>query len=98
MASLDVADVRLEYIAYLEEESEFLERWLMADDILFSFLFAPASRQSPAGAIRQPQVDVVHTGLSDSRAVSTAFGRPLAETVQEREDVNAVPDQGLHSG
>jgi hypothetical protein len=98
MASLDVADVRLEYIAYLEEESEFLERRLMADDILFSFLFAPASQQSPAGAIRQPQVDVVHTGLSDSRAVSTAIGQPLAETVQGREDVNAVPDQGLHSG
>jgi len=44
MASLDVADVRLEYIAYLEEESDFLERRLMADDILFSFLFAPLSR------------------------------------------------------
>jgi hypothetical protein len=63
MAILDVADVRLEYIAYLEEESDLLDRRLMADDILFSLLFAPASRQSPAGANRQPRVDIVHTGL-----------------------------------
>jgi hypothetical protein len=62
MGSLDVADVRLEYIVYLEEESDLLERRLMADDILFSFLFAPASRQSPAGANRRPRVDIVHTG------------------------------------
>jgi hypothetical protein len=39
VVSLDVGDVRLEYIAYLEEESDFLERGLMADDMLFSFLF-----------------------------------------------------------
>ena len=63
MGGLDAADVRLEYIAYLEEESDLLERRLMADDILFSFLFAPASRQSPAGANRRPRVDIVHTGL-----------------------------------
>jgi hypothetical protein len=44
MASLDVMDVRLEYIVYIEEESEFLEGRLFAEDILFSFLFAPASR------------------------------------------------------
>jgi hypothetical protein len=98
MASLDIADVRLEYAVYLEEESGFLERRLMAYDILFSFLFAPVSRQSPPGAIRQPQVEVVHTGVSDSRAVSTAVGQPLAEAAQGREGINAVPDQGLHSG
>jgi len=44
MASLDVSDVRLEYIAYLEEESDFLESRLFAEDILFSFLFASVSR------------------------------------------------------
>jgi len=40
MASLEVADVRLEYIAYMEEEGDFLESRLFAEDILFSFLFA----------------------------------------------------------
>jgi hypothetical protein len=44
MAGFDVADVRLEYIAHLEEESDLLEGRLFAEDILFSFLFAPASR------------------------------------------------------
>jgi hypothetical protein len=44
VATLDVMDVRLEYIAYLEEESDFLESRLIAEDILFSFLFAPVSR------------------------------------------------------
>jgi len=44
MASLDVADVRLEYIVYMEEESDFVESRLILEDILFSFLFAPVSR------------------------------------------------------
>jgi hypothetical protein len=44
MVSLDVMDVRLEYAVYIEEESEFLEGRLIAEDILFSFLFAPRSR------------------------------------------------------
>ena len=44
MANLYVVDMRLEYIAYMEEESDFLESRLFAEDILFSFLFAPASR------------------------------------------------------
>ena len=44
MASLDVLDVRLEYIVYMEEESDFLEGRLIAEDILFSFLFASVSR------------------------------------------------------
>jgi hypothetical protein len=59
MVRVDVADVRLEYIAYMEEESDFVESRLLADDILFSFLFAPVSRQSPAGASRQPETDIV---------------------------------------
>jgi hypothetical protein len=57
--SLDVLDVRLEYIAYIEEESDFLESRLSAEDILFSFLFAPVSPRSPIGASRQPQIDTV---------------------------------------
>jgi hypothetical protein len=80
MASLDVMDVRLEYIVYLEEESEFLEGRLFAEDILFSFLFAPVSRQSAAGPILQSQTDIVHTGLRDSRAVSATAGGLVAET------------------
>ena len=44
MASLDVSDVPLEYIAYLEDESDFLARRPIEEDILFSFLFAPVSR------------------------------------------------------
>jgi hypothetical protein len=44
MAGIDVMDVRLEYIAYLEEESDFVENRLLLEDILFSFLFAPVSR------------------------------------------------------
>jgi len=80
MASLDVGDVRLEYIAYLEEEGDFLEGRLIAEDILFSFLFAPLSRQSAACPILQSQTDVVHTGLRDSRAVSANAGQFLAET------------------
>jgi hypothetical protein len=59
MASLDVLDVRLEYIVYMEEESDFLEGRLIAEDILFSFLFAPVSRWSPVGTSRQPRIDVV---------------------------------------
>ena len=43
MASLDVSDVRLEYIAYMEDESDFLESRPIEEDILFSFLFAPVS-------------------------------------------------------
>jgi hypothetical protein len=59
MAILDVADVRLEYIAYLERESDLLESRLIAGDILFSFLFAPVSRQSPVAVSRQPETDIV---------------------------------------
>ena len=44
VATLDMMDVRLEYIAYLEEESDFVESRLFLEDILFSFLFAPVSR------------------------------------------------------
>jgi hypothetical protein len=44
MAAIDVMDVRLEYIAYLEEDSDFVESRLIVEDILFSFLFAPVSR------------------------------------------------------
>jgi hypothetical protein len=44
MAAIDVMDVRLEYIAYLEEEGDFVESRLILEDILFSFLFAPVSR------------------------------------------------------
>jgi len=57
--SLDVLDVRLEYIVYMEEESDFLEGRLIAEDILFSFLFAPVSPRSPIGTSRQPQIDIV---------------------------------------
>ena len=59
MLSLDVLDVRLEYIAYIEEESDFLESRLSAEDILFSFLFAPVSPRNPIGTSRQPQIDAV---------------------------------------
>ena len=59
MLSLDVLDVRLEYVVYMEEESDFLEGRLIAEDILFSFLFAPVSPRSPVGTSRQPQIDTV---------------------------------------
>lgn len=59
MASLDVADVRLEYIVYMEEESDFLESRLITEDILFSFLFAPVSARSLIGTSRQHQIDTV---------------------------------------
>jgi hypothetical protein len=59
VVSLDVLDVRLEYIVYMEEESDFLEGRLIAEDILFSFLFAPVSPRSPTGTSRRPQVDTV---------------------------------------
>jgi len=44
MAGFDVADVRLEYIAYMEKETDFLEGRLTAEHILLSFLSAPVSR------------------------------------------------------
>jgi len=57
--SLDVWDVRLEYIVYMEEEGDFLESRLIAEDILFSFLFAPVNSRSLIGTSRQPQIDIV---------------------------------------
>ena len=41
IAALEFADPRLEYIAYLEEDVDFLEERLTIDDVLFSLLFAP---------------------------------------------------------
>ena len=41
MAGLEFADPRLEYIAYLEEDTDFVEERLTIDDALFSLLFAP---------------------------------------------------------
>jgi hypothetical protein len=51
--TLELADPRLEYIAYLEEDVDVADHWLMARDILFSFLFAPAAVEMPATAIPQ---------------------------------------------
>jgi hypothetical protein len=51
--TLDIPDARLEYIAYLEEDVDVADHWLIARDILFSFLFAPAGAEMPAAAIPQ---------------------------------------------
>ena len=51
--TLELADPRLEYIAYLEEDVDLADHWLIARDILFSFLFAPAAVEMPAAAIPQ---------------------------------------------
>jgi hypothetical protein len=50
---LDLPDFRLEYIVYMEEDEEFLERWSATRDILFSFLFAPATQERSAPAVAQ---------------------------------------------
>ena len=42
---LDLPDSRLEYIAYMEEDEDFMERWSATRDILFSFLFTSASQE-----------------------------------------------------
>ena len=39
--TLELTDPRLEYIAYLEEDADFIEERLTIDDVLFSLLFAP---------------------------------------------------------
>lgn len=39
---LELADPRLEYIAFLEEDTDFIEERLAVDDVLFSLLFALA--------------------------------------------------------
>ena len=42
---LDLPDFRLEYIAYMEEDEDIVERWSAARDILFSFLFTPPTQE-----------------------------------------------------
>ena len=42
---LDLPDFRLEYITYMEEDEDFVERWSATRDILFSFLFAPPPQE-----------------------------------------------------
>jgi len=42
---LDLPDFRLEYITYMEEDEEFVERWSATRDILFSFLFTPPTQE-----------------------------------------------------
>jgi hypothetical protein len=51
--TLDIPDARLEYIAYMEEDADLADRWLITRDILFSFLFAPAGVETSAAAIPQ---------------------------------------------
>jgi hypothetical protein len=51
--TLDIPDARLEYIAYLEEDADLSDGWLVTRDILFSFLFAPAGVETSAAAIPQ---------------------------------------------
>lgn len=49
--TIDVLDTRLEYIAYIEEDADLADGWLITRDILFSFLFAPTGMETSAAAI-----------------------------------------------
>jgi hypothetical protein len=42
--TLELMDPRLEYIAFLEEDADFIEERLAVDDVLFSLLFVPAGQ------------------------------------------------------